>query len=103
MIFLAGAIGVALLVALMLWYGIPDIAAAVASTRWGLALVVVARIVQMIAAGLAWRVLLPKGIIPPPAIFVLLRWIRGRKNESATASSLEAAQEEPRGLSNTDS
>jgi len=76
MIFLAGAIGVALLVALMLWYGIPDIAAAVASTRWGLALVVVARIVQMIAAGLAWRVLLPKGIIPPPAIFVLLRWIR---------------------------
>src|SRR5437868_7717165 len=76
MIFVAGAVGVALLVALMLWYGIADIAAAVASTGWGLALVVAARMVQMIAAGLAWQALLPNGNIPPRSIFVLLRWIR---------------------------
>ena len=36
-------------------------------------------------------------------VYVLLRWIRGRKNESATASSLEAAPEEARGVSHTDS
>jgi hypothetical protein len=36
-------------------------------------------------------------------VYALLRWIRGRKNESATTSSLEAAQEEVRGLSHTDS
>src|SRR5262245_8112302 len=76
LIFAAGAIGVALLVALMLWSGVPDIAAAVGSTGWGLAFVAIARMVQMIAAGLAWRVLLPKEDVPPPAMFVLLRWIR---------------------------
>ena len=36
-------------------------------------------------------------------VYVLLRWIRGRKNESATASSLESAPEEARGVSHTDS
>jgi putative membrane protein len=76
MIYVAGAVGVALLAALMLWYGVPDIATAVASTGWGLALVGAARMVQMIAAGIAWQVLLPSGNIPSPAIFVLLRWIR---------------------------
>jgi putative membrane protein len=76
MIYVAGAVGVALLAALMLWYGVADIATAVASTGWGLALVSAARMVQMITAGIAWRVLLPNGNTPPPAIFVLLRWIR---------------------------
>ena len=36
-------------------------------------------------------------------VYTLLRWIRGRKNDSATASSLEAAPEEARELSHTDS
>ena len=36
-------------------------------------------------------------------VYALLRWVRGRKNESATASSLEVAQEGARGLSHTDS
>jgi hypothetical protein len=36
-------------------------------------------------------------------LYALLRWIRGRRHEPATASSLEAAQEEARGLSHTDS
>ena len=36
-------------------------------------------------------------------VYALLRWIRGRKNESATASSLDAAQEEARGPGHTDS
>jgi hypothetical protein len=36
-------------------------------------------------------------------VYTLLRWIRGRKNEPATASSLEAAQEQARELSHTDS
>ena len=36
-------------------------------------------------------------------LYALLRWIRGRKNESATAPSLEAAREEARGPSHTDS
>jgi hypothetical protein len=36
-------------------------------------------------------------------VYALLRWIRGRKNGPATASSLEAAQEQARELSHTDS
>ncbi len=36
-------------------------------------------------------------------VYVLLRRIRGRKNESVTASSPEAAPEEARGLGHTDS
>ncbi len=36
-------------------------------------------------------------------VYALLRWVRGRKNESATASSLEVAKEGARGLSHTDS
>ena len=36
-------------------------------------------------------------------VYALLRWIRGRRNESATASSLDAAQEETRGVSQSDS
>src|SRR5206468_8413922 len=76
MIFAAGGVGVVLLAVLLLWYGIADIAAAVASTGWGLALVVAARMVQMIAAGLAWQALLPTLKYPPRVIFVLLRWIR---------------------------
>ena len=36
-------------------------------------------------------------------VYTLLRRIRGRKNESATASSLEAAPEEARGVSQIDS
>jgi hypothetical protein len=36
-------------------------------------------------------------------VYALLRWIRGRKDESAPASSPEAAPEEARELSHTDS
>jgi hypothetical protein len=36
-------------------------------------------------------------------LYSLLRWMRGRKNESATASSFEAAPEEARGVSQSDS
>jgi hypothetical protein len=35
--------------------------------------------------------------------YVLLRWIRGRKNEPATAPSPEAAPEEAREIGRTDS
>jgi putative membrane protein len=76
MLLFAGAAGVALLVALLLWYGIQDIATAVASAGWGLALVVIARIVQMIAAGIAWQMVLPNEKSPSAWIFSLLRWIR---------------------------
>jgi hypothetical protein len=36
-------------------------------------------------------------------VYALLRWMRRRKNETATASPLEAAQEEARGFGHTDS
>lgn len=35
-------------------------------------------------------------------IYAMLRWIRGRKNESATVSPLDGAQEQTRELSHTD-
>lgn len=36
-------------------------------------------------------------------VYALLRWIRGRKNESATVASLDAAQEQASEFSHTDS
>src|SRR4051812_5040024 len=78
-VYSATALGVALLAALLLWYGLADIAAAVASTGWGLLLVAIARLVQMAAAGIAWQTLLPAEA-PPAAIFVLLRWVRESVN-----------------------
>jgi len=51
---------------------------------------------------LVWVLAAFSSVLLWPA-YVLLRWIRGRKNEPATASSLEAASEDDRGLSHADS
>jgi hypothetical protein len=51
---------------------------------------------------LVWVLAAFSSVLLWPA-YVLLRWIRGRKNEPATASSLEAAPEDDRGLSHADS
>ena len=51
---------------------------------------------------LVWVLAVSSAILLWP-VYALLRWMRGRKNEPAAASSLEAAQEEARGLGHTDS
>jgi putative membrane protein len=74
--YLTAAVGITVLVALLLWYGLADIAAAMASAGWGVALVTLVRVGEMAGAGLAWEVLLPKKNAPSSAIFILLRWVR---------------------------
>jgi hypothetical protein len=51
---------------------------------------------------LVWVLAVSSAVLLWP-VYALLRWLRGRKNEAAPAPSPEAAQEEARGGSHTDS
>jgi putative membrane protein len=72
---IAALAGLALLTGLIAYYGLGSVLAAVASSQWGTALVVVARAIAVAAAGIGWWLLLaptPRG----PFVFVGLRFIR---------------------------
>jgi putative membrane protein len=72
---IAGLAGLALLTGLVAYYGFASVLAAVASSQWGTALVVLARAVAVTAAGVGWWLILaptPRG----PFVFVGLRFIR---------------------------
>jgi len=72
---IAGLAGLALLTGLVAYYGFASVLAAVASSQWGTAIVVLARAVALTAAGIGWWFLLaptPRG----PFVFVGLRFIR---------------------------
>jgi putative membrane protein len=84
---IAGILGVALLIGLVAFYGFASVFAAVASSQWGTALVIIARAAAVAAAGLGWWLLLtPLGrgsqvFAEPHAfigahIFVGLRFVR---------------------------
>ncbi len=72
---IAGIAGLALLTGLVAYYGFASVLAAVTSSQWGTALVVIARGCAVTAAGIGWWLLLaptPRG----PIVFVGLRFIR---------------------------
>jgi putative membrane protein len=72
---IAGIAGLALLTALVAYFGFASVLAAVASSQWGSALVVIARACALTAAGIGWWFLLAptrRG----PFVFVGLRFIR---------------------------
>lgn len=76
---IAGLAGLALLTGLIAYYGWVPVLEAVASSRWGTALVVVARAVALCGAGIGWwLVLIP--VRPGPRLFVALRFIRDAIN-----------------------
>lgn len=74
--FLLAIAGLLVAAALIVLFGAVQVASAFLDTGWGLALVVLARVVQMTGAGLAWRMVTPP--TPPVAAsrFVFLRLIR---------------------------
>lgn len=73
--YLSIALGLALFVALVAYYGVGDLAAAVAAAGWGLLWVAAYRSVTLGANTVAWRVLFPSGARPGFAGLLRLRWI----------------------------
>ncbi len=72
---LAVIFGLALLTALVAYFGVASVLQAVVSSRWGTALVVMARAVALIAAGVGWWFLLTP-LRRGPYIFAGLRFVR---------------------------
>ena len=72
---LAAFCGITLLTGLTVYYGFGAVMAAVASSSWATVLVVAARAVALVGAGIGWWALLPVGVYGPSA-FVLLRFVR---------------------------
>src|ERR1700751_3204001 len=72
---IAALFGVAILTGLTAYYGFGPVMAAIASSRWATALVILARAAILVGAGLGWWLLLPGGRFWPYA-FVLLRLFR---------------------------
>ena len=72
---LAGLCGLAVLTALIVYFGFDSVLQALLSSRWGTALVVVARAIALAAAGIGWWFLLTP-LRPGPSIFASLRFVR---------------------------
>ncbi len=70
---LAGLLLIALLVAQQ---GLLGVGRAVASVGWGIVLVVLVHILQMVFSGMAWQVLLRHRQAPGVITFIRIRWIR---------------------------
>ncbi|MGC1776810.1 MAG: flippase-like domain-containing protein [Xanthobacteraceae bacterium] len=76
---LAAISGLALLTALIGYFGFAAVLAALISSRWGTVLVVIARALALAGAGIGWwLVLTPKR--PRPPVFIGLRYIRDAIN-----------------------
>lgn len=73
---LAAALGLAAVIALVVWQGVGAVAKAFASVGVGVVLVVVVRLIQVAAAGAAWRALLPGSAPVTWMTCVNLRWVR---------------------------
>jgi len=76
---IASFVGVALLTALIAYYGFGPIMAAIAASRWATVLVTAARVIVLVGAGLGWWLLLPTKL-RGPSVFVALRFIREALN-----------------------
>jgi putative membrane protein len=69
-------LGVLLVAALIAWSDVRSVGEAIAGAGWGVALVVVARLVVVAGAGLGWYALFPAGFRPGLVICALIRFIR---------------------------
>ena len=76
-IFIAAALaGLAIVIALIGWFGFGSVLTAFETVGWGALLVMAVRAIETSGAGVAWAWLLPASQRPPLRIFMLLRWIR---------------------------
>ncbi|MFZ3358444.1 MAG: flippase-like domain-containing protein [Xanthobacteraceae bacterium] len=71
--------GLALLTALIAYFGFASVLQALISSRWGTALVVVARAVALAAAGIGWWLVITPNR-PAARVFVALRFVRDAIN-----------------------
>lgn len=74
------AAGTAIAVALVIFYGVGDIARAIAGAGWGLLAVVAFHFVQMAFSAQAWRTVIPRPSVPGLLRVIGLRWIREAVN-----------------------
>ncbi len=74
------AAGTAITVALLVFYGIGDIAQAIAGAGWGMLAVVAFHVTQMVFSAAAWRTVLPRQSAPGLLKVIGLRWIRESVN-----------------------
>jgi putative membrane protein len=73
---IAALAGLAIVIALIGWFGFDSVLSAFAAVGWGALLVIAVRSVETSGAGVAWAWLLLPRERPPLRIFVLLRWLR---------------------------
>jgi len=74
-LYVLGATGLALLVALVVGQGIGDLARALAGAGWWLAVLVALHTLPLLADAMAWRALIASPARPSIATAVLVRWI----------------------------
>jgi len=68
-------IGIGLSIALVVYQGAGDVAAAIAAVGWGLVLVIASRIVPIVLDGYVWRFLMPRDAERPVLLMLWARWI----------------------------
>ncbi|MBT6829568.1 MAG: TIGR00374 family protein, partial [Rhodospirillaceae bacterium] len=73
--FSALIIGIGLIVAMVVYQGAGDVAAAIAAVGWGLVFVIVSRVVPIAFDGYVWRFLFPRDMERPVALLLWARWI----------------------------
>src|SRR5215831_13218334 len=72
--------GIAALIGLATWSGLGAVGQAVSSVGWGILLVVLARAVALVVAGVGWWLLFPSKLRPQLRTCVLLRFVREATN-----------------------
>ena len=68
-------VGIALVIGLVCYQGAGDVAAAVAAVSWGIAVVVLVRLVPIMLDGYVWRLLFLEGHRPSVLTALWARWI----------------------------
>lgn len=77
---IAWLIGIAVVICLIIWSGADSVSHAVSSVGWGIAVVVIVRVVTVSLAGAGWWLLFPAAKHPKIQTCVLLRFIREAAN-----------------------
>ena len=72
--------GMAALIGLVTWSGLGAVGQAVSSVGWGILLVVLARAIALVVAGVGWWLLFPSKMRPQLRTCVLLRFVREATN-----------------------
>ena len=67
--------GIGAIIALVLYQGVGDVAAAIAAVGWGLVFVILSRLVPIALDGYVWRFLFPTDTPRPVGLLLWARWI----------------------------